>query len=175
VTVNGAESGIDRFRQIILSNYFSRWFIYLLGSSNLVLAILEPVARTNYMNDQNDKITSDTYDRGIIPAETAARMKREGKHYKHLPKEEDLASASTDDQTNVYSIRTTDGYTVDQEGLVNNYPVEPEMYYEVPGDAREIAAQEKAERIQELREINEDKTGLLTEEFDKRGRGPGII
>ena len=31
------------------------------------------------MNRQNDKITSDTYDRGIIPAETAARMKREGK------------------------------------------------------------------------------------------------
>ena len=49
------------------------------------------------------------------------------------------------------------------------------MYYEVPGDAREVAEQEKAERIQELREVNEDKTGLLTEDFYKRGRGPGII
>jgi hypothetical protein len=123
----------------------------------------------------NENTSTDTYDRGIIPAETAARMKREGANYKHLPTEEDLASATTDDQTNVYSIRTTDGYTVDREGLLNNYPVEPEMYYEVPGDAREIAEQEKAERIEELREINEDKTGLLTEDFDKRGKGPGII
>jgi hypothetical protein len=123
----------------------------------------------------NEKITADTYDRGIIPAETAARMKREGVNYKHLPTEEDLASAATDDQTDIYSIRTTDGYTVDKEGLLNNYPVEPEMYYEVPGDAREIAEQEKAERIQELREVNADKTGLLTEDFDKRGKGPGII
>jgi hypothetical protein len=123
----------------------------------------------------NEKITADTYDRGIIPAETAARIKREGVNYKHLPTEEDLASAATDDQTDIYSIRTTDGYTVDKEGLLNNYPVEPEMYYEVPGDAREVAEQEKAERIQELREVNEDKTGLLTENFDKRGRGPGII
>lgn len=123
----------------------------------------------------NEKITADTYDRGIIPAETAARMKREGVNYKHLPTEEDLASAATDDQTDIYSIRTTDGYTVDKEGLLNNYPVEPEMYYQVPGDAREMAEQEKAERIRELREVNEDKTGLLTEDFDKRGRGPGMI
>ncbi|MFN6393391.1 MAG: hypothetical protein ACK4V9_03010, partial [Aphanizomenon sp.] len=67
------------------------------------------------------------------------------------------------------------GYTMDKEGLLNNYAVEPEMYYEVPGDAREVAAEEKAERLQELREINADKTGLLTEDFDKRGRGPGMI
>jgi hypothetical protein len=123
----------------------------------------------------NDKISTDTYDRGIIPAETAARMKREGVNYKHLPTEEDIASAATDHQTDINSIRTTDGYTVDKEGLLNNYAVEPEMYYEVPGDAREIAEQEKAERIEELREINEDKTGLLTEDFDKRGKGPGMI
>ena len=123
----------------------------------------------------NEKISTDTYDRGIIPAETAARMKREGENYKKLPTEEDVASASTNDQTNIHSIRTTDGYTVDKEGLLNNYAVEPEMYYEVPGDAREVAEQDKAERIQELREVNEDKTGLLTEDFDKRGKGPGII
>ncbi|MFM5901426.1 MAG: hypothetical protein ACKO9R_10105 [Dolichospermum sp.] len=123
----------------------------------------------------NENITADTYDRGIIPAETAARIKREGKNYKHIPTEEDFASADTDHQTNINSIRTTDGYTMDQEGLLNNYPVEPEMYYQVPGDAREIAEQEKAERIRELREVNEDKTGLLTEDFDKRGRGPGMI
>ena len=123
----------------------------------------------------NEKITADTYDRGIIPAETAARIKREGENYKQLPTEEDVASAATDDQSDVYSIRTTDGYTVDKEGLLNNYAVEPEMYYEVPGDAQEVAEQEKAERIQELREINEDKTGLLSEDFDRRGKGPGVI
>ncbi|MTJ47438.1 hypothetical protein [Dolichospermum sp. UHCC 0259] len=123
----------------------------------------------------NEKISADTYDRGIIPAETAARIKREGENYKKLPTEEDLASAVTNDQTDIYSIRTTDGYTMDKEGLLNNYPVEPEMYYEVPGDAREAAEQDKAERIEELREINEDKTGLLTENFDKRGKGPGMI
>ena len=117
----------------------------------------------------------DTYDRGIIPAETAARIKREGVNYKHLPTEEDTASASTNNQTNISSIRTTDGYTMDKEGLLNNYAVEPEMYYEVPGDAREVAAEEKAERLQELREINADKTGLLTENFDRRGKGSGMI
>ncbi|MFN5873256.1 MAG: hypothetical protein AN488_11755 [Anabaena sp. WA113] len=122
-----------------------------------------------------EKISIDTYDRGIIPAETAARIKREGVNYKHLPTEEDTASASTNDQTNISSIRTTDGYTMDKEGLLNNYAVEPEMYYEVPGDAREVAAEEKAERLQELREINADKTGLLTENFDRRGKGSGMI
>ena len=122
-----------------------------------------------------EKISIDTYDRGIIPAETAARIKREGVNYKHLPTEEDTASASTNDQTNISSIRTTDGYIMDKEGLLNNYAVEPEMYYEVPGDAREVAAEEKAERLQELREINADKTGLLTENFDRRGKGSGMI
>ena len=123
----------------------------------------------------NEKISTDTYDRGIIPAETAARIEREGENYKKLPTEEDVASASTNDQTDIYSIRTTDGYTVDKEGLLNNYAVEPEMYYEVPGDAQEEVEQEKADRIQELREVNQDKTGLLTEDFDKRGKGPGMI
>ena len=122
-----------------------------------------------------EKISIDTYDRGIIPAETAARIKREGVNYKHLPTEEDTASASTNDQTNISSIRTTDGYIMDKEVLLNNYAVEPEMYYEVPGDAREVAAEEKAERLQELREINADKTGLLTENFDRRGKGSGMI
>ena len=45
----------------------------------------------------NEKITADTYDRGIIPAETAARIKREGKNYKQLPTEGDVASAPTND------------------------------------------------------------------------------
>lgn len=63
--------------------------------------------------------TPDSYDANIIPAETAARIEREGDNYKHLP--EDSPS----------------GYTVDKEGLINNYAIEPEMYIEAPGDINE--------------------------------------
>ena len=62
----------------------------------------------------------DTYDAHIIPAETAARKEREGKDYKHIP-EGNLEG----------------GAAIDNEGLLNNYAVEPEMYYEKPGDAAE--------------------------------------
>lgn len=79
----------------------------------------------------------DTYDRGIIPAETAARKEREGESFKTLPTEEGEENLSSDEQKNTEGLRTTDGYTVDNEGLLNNYAIEPEMYYEVPGDARE--------------------------------------
>ena len=71
----------------------------------------------------NQNADSNTYDRGIIPAETAARMEREGDNYKELPEEEGKDS-----------LDTTGGFTVDQEGLLNNYAIEPEMYYEKPGD-----------------------------------------
>ncbi|MEH2065226.1 MAG: hypothetical protein V7K50_23700 [Nostoc sp.] len=125
--------------------------------------------------DSSDRAEVDTYDRGIIPAETAARMEREGDRYKTLPTEEGESDASTNDQTDPESIRTTDGYTVDKEGLLNNYAVEPEMYYEEPGDAREQAAEDTAERVEELGEINQDEEGKLTQNGDKRGRGPGII
>ncbi|MBD2528361.1 hypothetical protein H6G97_01825 [Nostoc flagelliforme FACHB-838] len=125
--------------------------------------------------DSSDRAEVDTYDRGIIPAETAARMEREGTTYKTLPTEEREADAPTDDQTDPDSIRTTDGYTVDKEGLLNNYAVEPEMYYEEPGDARKKAAEDKANRVEELGEINQDEEGKLTEKGDSRGRGPGII
>jgi hypothetical protein len=66
----------------------------------------------------------DTYDLHIVPAETAARKAREGDKYKQLP----------DEQADEDSIDTTGGFTVDKEGLANNYAVEPEMYVEVPGD-----------------------------------------
>ncbi|MHC5674617.1 hypothetical protein [Nostoc sp.] len=125
--------------------------------------------------DSSDRAESDTYDRGIIPAETAARIEREGNLYKTLPTEEREADAPTDDQTDPDSIRTTDGYTVDKEGLLNNYAVEPEMYYEEPGDARKQAAEDTAQRVEELGEVNQDEEGKLTEKGDKRGRGPGII
>ncbi len=66
-------------------------------------------------------IKSDSFDRGIVPAETAARKEREGKEYKQTTdKEEDLD--------------TNSGQTVSNEGLSNNYAIEPEMYIEEPGD-----------------------------------------
>lgn len=125
--------------------------------------------------DSSARAQVDTYDRGIIPAETAARHEREGELYKTLPTETREAEAPTDDQTNTDSIRTTDGYTVDQEGLLNNYAVEPEMYYEVPGDATDTIAQDTASRMQELAEVNEDKADELTEQGDVRGKGTGFI
>ncbi|TAE57109.1 MAG: hypothetical protein EAZ76_16430 [Nostocales cyanobacterium] len=118
--------------------------------------------------DAHERVEKNGYDRGIIPAETAARMEREKDNYKKIPSEADIANTPTNDQSDTYSIRTTDGYTVDQEGLLNNYPVEPEMYYETRGDAREKLEEDKAERLQELKEVNDNTEG-------KRGKGTGII
>ena len=73
------------------------------------------------------------YDRAITSAETAARMEREGGDFKEA---------------------SEPGQTVDKEGLANNYAVEPEMYYEEPGDRQEIKEKEKAERAEELEDVN---------------------
>jgi hypothetical protein len=108
--------------------------------------------------DSSERAERDTYDRGIVPAETAARKEREGDDYKTIQGDS-----------------ATDGYTVDNEGLINNYAVEPEMYYEVPGDARQAEAADKAKRMEELREIKEDNEGELTEDSDERGKGVGAI
>jgi len=94
---------------------------------------------------------SDNYDRNITSAETAARAEREGKDFADVPESD-------------ASIDTTGGYTVDREGLLNNYPVEPEMYIEEPGDLREKQEAEKVARAKELKEINQPG-----------GKGPGII
>lgn len=59
----------------------------------------------------------DTYDANIIPSETAARKEHEGGDYKQIP------------EGNIEG-----GVTLDSEGLLNNYAVEPEMYYEKSGD-----------------------------------------
>jgi hypothetical protein len=102
----------------------------------------------------------DTYDRGIVPAETAARKEREGAEYKRVPQ---------DDKPE------TRGYTVDKEGLANNFAIEPEMYVNEPGDLRKEHEEDIAERTEEFKEINEDREGQLTIESDKRGKGTGII
>jgi hypothetical protein len=115
--------------------------------------------------DMNSPNETDAYDRGIIPAETAARREREGENYKQMPVEDGPDS-----------VDTTGGYTVDKEGLLNNYAIEPEMYYEVPGDAQGQLDADAAQRAQELAEINDvDETGKLTEEGDRRGKGTGVI
>ncbi|MBW4515701.1 MAG: hypothetical protein KME11_10795 [Timaviella obliquedivisa GSE-PSE-MK23-08B] len=116
--------------------------------------------------ESNQSGTPDTYDRGIIPAETAARKEREGEGYKNRP----------DAPGNDDSIDTVGGYTVDKEGLANNFAVEPEMYYEVPGDLREKEAALAAERAEEMEEVNQtNEDGKLSTDHDDRGKGVGVI
>jgi hypothetical protein len=105
-------------------------------------------------------VEGDNYDRGIVPAETAARKDREGDDFKRNPQ---------DDRPE------THGFTVDKEGLIDNFAIEPEMYVNEPGDLRAKEEALEAERLQEFQEINEDKDGDLTMDADRRGKGPGVI
>ncbi len=75
--------------------------------------------------EKSNSIDKDNFDRGIVPAETAARKEREGEDYKESAEKEEG------------SIDTTAGATVSNEGLANNYAIEPEMYIEEPGDLKE--------------------------------------
>ncbi|WP_373479242.1 hypothetical protein [Geminocystis sp.] len=75
-------------------------------------------------NELDDSPTPDSYDNHIVPAETAARKEREGDDFKHLKTHPEGSE----------NIETTGGYTVDKEGLVDNFAIEPEMYYDTPGD-----------------------------------------
>ncbi|MBD1837015.1 hypothetical protein H6F78_23795 [Coleofasciculus sp. FACHB-64] len=133
------------------------------------------------MNNQTDNVDSsqrvgeDNYDRGIVPAETAARREREGNAFKTTPGKDDEEKSPTNDQTNDGSIDTTDGYTVDKEGLLNNYAIEPEMYVNEPGDLKAKEEAEAAERAETVSELQDDEEGKLTMEGDKRHQGPGLI
>lgn len=122
-------------------------------------------ARSKKKVTRNEELETSTADRGIIPAEVAARMDREGSNFKD----------TADEQSDPESIDVTGGATVDQEGLANNYAIEPEMYYEEPGDAKQEEEQREAERAQDLAEVNEDKQGQLTMDHDTRGKGSGVI
>src|SRR6478672_11182207 len=121
--------------------------------------------------DSADRAAENLYDPHIVPAETAARIQREGNTYKQHPSD----AVRNNDEAGEDAIHTTDGYTVDKEGLLNNYAIEPEMYVNQPGDLRKEQEELTAERAEELEEVNEDSQGDLTLETDKRGRGPGII
>ncbi|MBE9228172.1 hypothetical protein IQ264_22370 [Phormidium sp. LEGE 05292] len=129
----------------------------------------------HFTADTSDRAEADNYDPHIVPADTAARKEREGDTFKTLPNKGREAEAATNDQTDSGSINTTDGYTVDKEGLVNNYAIEPEMYINEPGDLREKEAELTAERAQEIQDLSEDEQGKLTMEQDQRHRGQGII
>ncbi|WP_254566152.1 hypothetical protein [Oscillatoria sp. HE19RPO] len=108
------------------------------------------------------------YDREMVPAEVAARKEREGNKFMKAPSNADEPHENPD--------HTRDGFTVDQEGLVNNYAIEPEMYVNEPGDLREKEEALKAERTREYNEVHHnDEDGNLTMEADRRGKGPGII
>ena len=97
-------------------------------------------------------VGNDTYDAHIIPAETAARRQREGAHYKHTPK-------SDRDDSDI--LDPTEGYAIDSEGLVNNYGVEPEMYFEIPGDVTGLSLDfNVADRDRELAESNRLDTAI---------------
>lgn len=119
----------------------------------------------NHLNNGNDSMPG--YDHGIIPAEVAARKQREGQNFGHLPHEFE--------QIDPASIHTSDGYTMDREGLLNNYAIEPEMYINEPGDLRQQAEAEASERKRQLAELREDEAGKLTTEHDFRHQGPGLI
>lgn len=67
------------------------------------------------------------------------------------------------------------GYTVDPEGRLNIYPIEPEMYINEPGDLKEKLEEEKEQRRHELAELQEDETWKLTMEHDFRHKGPGLL
>ena len=125
--------------------------------------------------DSQSRVADDNYDRAIPPAETSARQEREGDAFKKHPTEISQQQAENDDQTDASSVGTTAGYTVDREGLLNNYAIEPEMYVNEPGDLRESEENLAAERVEEISETNQDQKGKLTMEHDDRGRGPGLI
>jgi hypothetical protein len=121
---------------------------------------------TDKRPDKQQDVSRDTYDRGITPAETAARKEREG----------DLYKKTIHDEAGTEHVDTTSGYTVDNEGLVNNFAIEPEMYYEEPGDLKAKEEALEAERAEEIEEVRDtDKQGELSLEDDKRGKGTGII
>ena len=102
----------------------------------------------------------------IIPAETAARAAREGNHF---------GQVDHDSQADAEHIHTRDGYTVDQEGLINNYAVEPPMYIKEPGDLAEEEAAIAKQRAADRKALAEDEDGKLTTSHDWRHKGPGMI
>ena len=101
----------------------------------------------------DNRIEQNSYDLHITPAETAARMEREGTEYKNIPEHEVHSDRKPQD------VSSTEGVTIDGEGLLNNYAIEPEIYYDVPGDRTAIIEkehQEIAEKEQQQQNQSEE-------------------
>lgn len=139
--------------------------------------IMEKETKKNIQSaaDTSDRVAENNYDPHIVPAETAARKEREKETFKTVPTMEREEEARTNDDVDDESIRTTDGYTVDKEGLLNNYAIEPEMYINEPGDLREKEQAETQQRQKELSNLKQDEEGKLTMEHDSRPKGQGVI
>jgi hypothetical protein len=101
--------------------------------------------------------TPSHYDPHLVPAETAARAEREGQAFGHVDH----------DPPNPDQVHTRDGYTIDQEGLINNYAVEPPMYINEPGDLDDI------ERVNAEQRARDRKA--MVESHDWHHKGPGMI
>lgn len=125
--------------------------------------------------DTSDRVAENNYDPHIVPAETAARKEREKDTFKTVPSLDREEESGTNDQSDDGSIDSTGGYTVDKEGLLNNYAIEPEMYINEPGDLRAEEENLAADRANELQNLKEDEKGKLTMETDVRPRGQGVI
>lgn len=122
-------------------------------------------ASSKHKTTTNEKMDTSSADRGIVPAEVAARMDREGDEFR----------TTADEQAGPEAIDVTGGATVDQEGLANNFAIEPEMYVDEPGDLKQEEEELAAERAEELKDVNQDSEGELTMEGDTRSKGPGIV
>lgn len=82
------------------------------------------IARTLSASQPLRLTTDQATGKTLVPAEAQSRMQREGSSFLRRPAQ--------------------NGATVDQEGLTNNYAVEPEMYYALfpsPTEARQYAQQ----------------------------------
>ena len=101
----------------------------------------------------------------IIPAETAARTAREGSYFGQIHHN------SPADARHI----PRDGYTVDLEGLINNYAIETPMYINEPGDLAEMEAAVAKQRAADRKALSEDEEGKLTTAHDWRHKGPGMI
>jgi hypothetical protein len=87
----------------------------------------------------NNKTTTNYSDGSeLIPAEVNARAQREGNEPPNRPPAKENAAAQQPD------VKTTKGYTVDQQGLVNNYPTTPDMYVQ---KQRRVGFTEYAEMV----------------------------
>jgi len=79
---------------------------------------------TDIKNNKTVNTTTTNHSDGteLVPAEVGARQEREGNEPPNEPVAKEKANTEQPD------VKTTKGYTVDRQGLVNNYPTTPDIY-----------------------------------------------